>query len=51
MVHRNNSKNLNDIRTGLVIDIIVLGGVGWVGFMSMLPGSDRVIAQLGGRGC
>ena len=46
-MHRNNSKNQDDIRTRLVIDNIVLGGVGWVGFMSMLAGSDRVIAQMG----
>ena len=44
-------KSQNDIRTRLAIDIIVLDGVGCIGFMSMLPGSDRVIAQLGRRGC
>ena len=49
MVHLNNSKNLNDIRTRLVIDIIVLGGVGWVGFMSYdsaAGGSQMLVLQL-----
>ena len=41
MVHQNNSKNQNDIRTKLVIDIIptfairkMMDEVGWGGFMS-----------------
>ena len=41
MVHQNNSKNLSDIKTKFVVDIIptfalrkIMGGVGWGEFIS-----------------
>ena len=50
-MHRNNSKNSNDVRTRLVSDIIVLGGVGWDEFMSAAAWFGSGDSAAGGRGC